>query len=516
VNGAESLVQTLADAGVDVCFANPGTTEMHLVQALDTVGDVRAVLGLFEGVCTAAADGYARMAGRPAMTLLHLGPGLANGLANLHNAARARSPVVNLVGEHATWHRRHDAPLQTDIESFARPVSKWIRTSASAQDLAHDGALAYGAATAAPGGVATLIVPSDCAWSDAEGPARPVPGAPPAAVLDDAVEAAARALSGTERPGALLLGATALSELGIRSAGRIAAATGCRLLSETFPARMERGGALPAPERLPYFPEEATAVLEQASILVLAGAREPVGFFGYPGLRSELAPEGMPVVSLADPAHEAADALARLADHLGAPHDSGKTAGAPAPAVPPDGPLRPETFAQVIATLQPEGAIVVDESVSLSPFYFEASRGAARHSYMALTGGAIGQGLPCAAGAAVACPDRPVIAVQADGSGMFTAQALWTHAREGLDVTTLICSNGRYAILNEELARAGVKDLEPNARTLTSLGDPPLDWLSLSRSMGVPATRATTTRELATALGDALAEPGPHLVEMVL
>jgi acetolactate synthase-1/2/3 large subunit len=279
---------------------------------------------------------------------------------------------------------------------------------------------------------------------------------------------------------------------------------------------MERGGGLPAPERLPYFPEEATAVLEQASILILAGAREPVSFFGYPGLRSELAPEGMPIVTLADPAHEAADALARLADLLGAPRDPGAAAGAPAPALPPDGPLTPESFAQVIATVQPEGAIVIDESVTLSPFYFAASRGAARHSYLALTGGAIGQGLPCAAGAAVACPDRPVIAVQADGSGMYTAQALWTHAREGLDVTTLICSNRRYAVLHEELARAGVKDLEPHARALTSLDDPPLDWLSLSRSMGVPATRATTTRELATALGDALGEAGPHLVEMAL
>jgi acetolactate synthase-1/2/3 large subunit len=516
VNGAESLIRTLADAGVDVCFANPGTTEMHLVHALDAVGDVRAVLGLFEGVCTAAADGYARMAQRPAMTLLHLGPGLANGLANLHNASRARTPVVNLVGEHATWHRRYDAPLQTDIESFARPVSKWVRTSESAQDVAHDGALAYGAATAAPGGVATLIVPADCAWGDADGPARPIPGAPPAAVLDEAVEAAARALSGDGRPGALLLGATALTEVGIRAAGRIAAATGCRLLSETFPARMERGGGLPAPERLPYFPEEATAVLEQASTVILAGAREPVAFFGYPGLRSELAPEGTPVVTLADPAHEAADALVRLAERVGASHDAAPAGGAEAPAMPPDGPLTPRSVASVVAAVQPEGAIVVDESLTLSAFYFAASRGAARHSYMALTGGAIGQGLPCAAGAAIACPDRPVIAVQADGSGMYTAQALWTHAREGLDITTLICSNRTYAILLEELARAGVKEPEPHARAVTSLGDPALDWVSLSRGMGVPASRATTTRELAAAMRDALAEPGPHLVEMVL
>jgi acetolactate synthase-1/2/3 large subunit len=279
---------------------------------------------------------------------------------------------------------------------------------------------------------------------------------------------------------------------------------------------MERGGGLPAPERLPYFPEEATAVLEQASTVILAGAREPVAFFGYPGLRSELAPEGTPVVTLADPAHEAADALVRLAERVGASHDAAPAGGAEAPAMPPDGPLTPRSVASVVAAVQPEGAIVVDESLTLSAFYFAASRGAARHSYMALTGGAIGQGLPCAAGAAIACPDRPVIAVQADGSGMYTAQALWTHAREGLDITTLICSNRTYAILLEELARAGVKDPEPHARAVTSLGDPALDWVSLSRGMGVPASRATTTRELAAAMRDALAEPGPHLVEMVL
>jgi acetolactate synthase I/II/III large subunit len=516
VNGAESLIRTLADAEVDVCFANPGTTEMHLVHALDAVGSVRAVLGLFEGVCTAAADGYARMSGRPAMTLLHLGPGLANGIANLHNAARARTPVINLVGEHATWHRSADAPLQTDIESLARPVSKWVRTSASATDLAHDGALAYGAAMAAPGGVATLVVPADCAWGEAEGPARPVPGAPPAAVLDESVDEAARVLSRSDgRPAALLLGATGLTETGIRAAGRIAATTGCRILSETFPARVERGGDLPAPERLPYFPEEATAVLERASALVLAGAREPVAFFGYPGLPSRLAPDGMPIVTLADPAHEADDALVRLAERVGAPQAAAPAPGA-APSPPPDGPLTPQAVASVVAAGQPEGAIVVDEGLTLSAFYFAASRHAARHSYLALTGGAIGQGLPAAAGAAIACPDRPVIALQADGSGMYTAQALWTHARERLDVTTLICSNRTYAILLEELARAGVQDPEPHARAVTSLGDPALDWVALSQGMGVPATRATTTRELAGAMASALAEPGPHLIEMVI
>ena len=525
MNGAEGLIRTLATAGVDVCFANPGTTELHLVQALDEVGTVRAVPGLFEGVCSAAADGYARMAGRPAMTLLHLGPGVANALANLHNARRARTPVVNVVGEHVLAHRGHGAPLDADIESLVGPVSKWVRTSASARALARDGAEAVAAATSAPGGVATLIVPADCAWEEAEGPAAAQPAVAPASVSDESVEAARRALSAV-RPAALLLGGPALTERGLRAAGRVAAATGCFPFAETFPARMERGGDLPAPQRLPYFPQEATAALARGSSpagtssLVLAGAPAPVAFFGYPGVPSEIAPPGMPVLALAAPEHDVADALERLAGRLGAAVPGFRASGAPPPppleAELPDGPLTPAAVAQVLAANQPEGAIVVDESVTLSAHYVAASAGAPRHSYLALTGGAIGQGLPSAAGAAIACPDRPVIALQADGSAMYTLQALWTHAREGLDVTSLICSNGSYGILLEELARAGVKEPGPRAQALTALTDPPLDWVALASGMGVPATRATTAQELADALQRALAEPGPHLVEMVL
>ena len=523
MNGAESLIRTVAAAGVKVCFANPGTTEMHLVQALDDVGAVRPVLALFEGVCSAAADGYARMAGRPAMTLLHLGPGMANAIANLHNAARARTPLLNVVGEHATWHRGRGAPLETDIESLARPFSKWVRTSASARKLAADGAAAVGAATSAPGGVATLIAPADCAWDDAPGPADPVPAAPRARVADDAIEAAGRLLAerAPGRPAALLLGANGLTERGLRAAGRVAAATGCRLLAETFPARVERGGDLPAAARLPYFPEEATAALEQAAGLVPAGAAEPIAFFGYPDLPSELVPRGMAVETLAAPTQDAADALERLAEHVGGRPEGASAAahGARAandPPLPPDAPLTPVTVARVIADGQPEGAIVVDEGLTVSAFYVEASSGAARHTYLALTGGAIGFGLPAAAGAAIACPDRPVIVLQADGSGMYTAQALWTHAREGLDVTTLVCANRSYRILLEELARAGVDEPAPRARAVTSLDEPPLDWVKLAGGMGVPARRATTVGELRDALARALAEPGPHLVEMVL
>jgi len=519
VNGAESLIRTVSRAGVDVCFANPGTTEMHLVQALDEVRAIRPVLGLFEGVCTAAADGYARIAERPAMTLLHLGPGMANGIANLHNAHRGRTPLLSVVGEHATFHRRRGAPLQTDIEGLARPVSKWVRTSANAGAVARDAAEALAAAGSAPAGVATLIVPADCAWSDAAGPAEPVPPTPPARVADAAVEAAAAALAAV-RPPTLLLGGTALTEAGLRAAARVAAATGCRLLSETFPRRIERGGDLPVVPRLAYFPEEATAELAQGGGIVLAGAAEPIAFFGYPELPSELAPPGMAVDTLAEPAHDAADALERLADRLGAATE----APAPRPpgpdaddAAPPDSaPLGPLSAVRIIAALQPEGAIVVDEGLTLSAAYVPASAGAPRHAYLALTGGAIGFGLPAAAGAAIAAPDRPVIALQADGSGMYTAQALWTHAREGLDVTTLICANRSYRILLDELRRAGVEQPRPGAQSMTSLGEPPLDWVALATGMGVPAARATTAGELTAELRRALAEPGPHLVEMAL
>jgi len=517
VNGAESLIRTVAAAGVDVCFANPGTTEMHLVQAIDDAGGVRPVLGLFEGVCTSAADGYARIAGRPAMTLLHLGPGMANGIANLHNASRARTPLLSVVGEHATGHRGRGAPLETDIEALAGPFSKWVRTPVSPAKVAPAAADAVAAARSAPGGVATLIVPADCAWGDAPaGPADPIEPAPPQRVSDAAVEAGAVLLRAeADRPATLLLGASALSEAGLRAAGRVAAATGCRLMAETFPARVERGGDLPVAPRLPYFPEEATEALARGSSVLLAGAVEPIAFFGYPDLPSELVPHGMPVQTLAEPGEAAVDALERLAEAVGA--------GAFAPATPPalaapdpGAPLTHVTIAQAIAAGQPEGAIVVDEGLTVSAFYVEASAGAARHTYMALTGGAIGFGLPAAAGAAIAAPERPVIALQADGSGMYTAQALWTYAREGLDVTALVCANRTYLILLEELRRAGVEQPEPGASALTSLGEPALDWVALAGGMGVPAQRATTAGELASALERALAEPGPHVVEMVM
>ncbi len=515
MNGAESLIRTALAAGVNVCFANPGTTEMPLVAALDAADGMRAVLGLFEGVCTGAADGYARMAGRPALTLTHLGPGFANGIANLHNARRAHSPIVNLIGDHATWHLAADAPLTSDIESLARPVSAWVRKTASPDAAASDMAEAIAAAGGWPGAISTLIVPADCQWSEARGPA-PIPAIAPArAVAASATRGAADLIRRHGAKSALFMGAAALGERGLRAAGRIAAKTGCRLMCETFPARVERGGALPAVEKLPYFPEQAIEALTPSEAIVLAGASAPVAFFGYPNVPGMLIPPGRAVATLAGYADDTAGALEALADELGAPPAGIPAAPTVRPAR-PSGALNPATIGAAIAALMPEGTIVMDEAATTGLPFFGASTGAPRHTYLALTGGAIGQGLPCATGAAVACPDRKVIAFQADGSGMYTLQALWTQARERLDVTTLICNNRRYRILQVELARAGITEPGRKAKSLTSLADPEIDWSRMAAGMGVAAVRVATADDLVKQLERALAERGPNLIEMLI
>lgn len=513
MNGAESLIRTAREAGLEICFANPGTTELPLVAALDREPGIRAVLGLFEGVCTGAADGYARMADRPALTLLHLGPGFANGIANLHNARRARSPVVNLIGDHATWHLPYDAPLTSDIVSLASPVSAWVRTSRSSKELAGDLAEAIAAARKPPGQVATLIAPADCQWDPADGPARPAPRASFARPNSARVETVARRLR-QSTSSVLLLGLGALREPGLRAAARVAAATGAALICEVFPTRIERGAGLPRLERLPYFPEQAQQRLAGCDTVVLAGARDPVSFFGYPGVASRIAPDGATAL-LATPDEDAAAALGDLADALGAP------ARVPAPAdlaLPeaPSGALTPAALGAALARLQPEGAIVVDEGATSGLGYFLTAEASPPHTYLALTGGAIGQGLPCATGAAIACPQRKVISLQADGSGFYTLQALWTQAREQLDVVTLICANRSYRILQLELARAGNAEPGPQARSLTDLSNPAPDWTALARGFGVPATRAQTAEELTRCLSAALTSPGPSLIEVIL
>jgi acetolactate synthase I/II/III large subunit len=514
MNGAESLIRTAIASGVEVCFANPGTTEMPLVAALDSVDGLRAVLSLFEGVCTGAADGYGRMAEKPALTLLHLGPGFANGIANLHNARRARSPIVNLIGDQATWHLAADAPLTSNIVSLATPVSGWVRSVRSAKALAGATADAISAAGHAPGQVATLIIPSDCQWDLADGEASAVAAPAPAVVSQSAVKQTVEAIRKAKRV-AILLGGTALRKRGLDAAARIVAKCGCTLIAETFPSRVERGAGMPSVERLPYFPEQALETLKPFDLIVLAGAKKPVAFFGYPNLPSYLVPEGASLSNLAEPTDDVPAALEALASELGAPVAVSLPSQATRTAK-PSGKLDAMTAGAAIAATMPEHAIVMDEAATTGLPFFNASANAPAHTYLALTGGAIGQGLPCATGAAVACPDRRVIAFQADGSGMYTVQSLWTQARESLNVTTVLCNNRSYRILQVELARAGVKEPGPKARSLTDLSNPDIDWSMLARGLGVPSVRVETAEALTKELERSFATPGPYLIEMLL
>ena len=519
--GAQALIASLAGAGVDVCFMNPGTSEMHFVHSLDTAPGMRGVLSLFEGVATGAADGYARISGGPAAVLLHLGPGLGNGLANLHNARRAHSPVVCVVGAHATGHVRYDAPLESDIEALARTVSGWVHTSGTTRDVARDAMRAVQASGRDGGQVATLILPADVSWS--QGGVLADPRAP--VRLDPAPERAVGAVADIVRGASrsmLLLGGRALTERGLRAASRVAAATGAQLLAETFPARMECGTGLPTVSRLAYMAEQADAQLAGLEHLILAGASSPVSFFAYPGRSSDLVPDGCAVTQLADTAQDVEDALEQLAERV-APDTEPVLAAMPAGPAPAGlaeltgpGPLTVRNLAAAIAVTLPEQAIVVDEANTSGIGLPAALAQAPRHSLLTLTGGAIGQGLPVATGAAVAAPDRRVVCLEADGSALYTIQALWTQARERLDVTTVVLNNSSYAVLRIELARVGAGPAGERAARMLSLADPVPDFTGISRGLGVPATCVTTADELQEALRLAHAAPGPHLIEAII
>jgi acetolactate synthase-1/2/3 large subunit len=514
MNGAESLVRTLVGGGVVTCFANPGTSEMHFVAALDRVPGMRCVLGLFEGVVTGAADGYARMAGKPAATLLHLGPGMANGLANMHNANKAATPMVNIVGDHATYHRRYDAPLTSDIESAARTCSRWVRTSPDARSIAADGAAAIAAAMTAPGQVATLILPADTAWNEGAGPA-PVPDVPPPApVSHEAVAEAARVLSSGE-PALLLITGRALRADGLELAGRIARKTGARLLAQTFNSRMERGRGRVAVERIPYPVDQALPLLAGLKHVVLVGSKMPVAFFAYPDKPSLLAPPEAEAHVLARPEEDLIQALQALAEEVGA-----KGVAAPVvderPPAPAAGPITPMALAASLGALLPENAIVIDEGVTTGRGFFPSTRAAHPHDWLQNMGGSIGIGMPLATGAAVACPDRKIVSLEADGSAMYTIQALWTQARENLDITTVLFNNRTYAILRHELAQVGAGNPGRKALDMLDLDRPTLDFLALARGMGVPGARVETMEEFNRRFAEAVATPGPFLVEVVL
>ena len=515
MNGAQALLKTLADAGVEVCFTNPGTSEMHFVAALDTEPRMRAVLALFEGVATGAADGYARMAGKPAATLLHLGCGLGNGLANLHNARKGKVPIVNIVGDHATYHTQYDAQLQSDIETVARNVSPgFVRTSASTAQLGQDAQEAIAAARGLPGQVATLILPADVSWGEGGVPCPPPPLAAPRAADESAVKAIADLLRSGQKA-ALLLGGHALREPALLAASRIGTTTGAKLLAEVFPTRIERGAGLPAIERLAYFAELAGVQLAGLQHLILVDAKSPVSFFAYPGKASDLVPPGCTVHTLAAPDQDARVCLEQLVAALGADAAQPVLQAATRPDR-PTGELTAARACQAVGHLLPEGAIVVDEAITSGQKLGAMTAGAPRHDLLTLTGGAIGQGLPSAVGAAIACPDRPVIALVGDGSAMYTVQALWTMAREQLHVISIIFNNAAYSVLNIELERVGAGEPGPRSRAQLDLGGPQLDFARLAQGMGVHAVRADTAEAFCTALEYALATPGPHLIEALV
>ncbi|MCM8595582.1 acetolactate synthase large subunit [Accumulibacter sp.] len=513
--GAFSLVHTAMRAGVEVCFANPGTTEMPIVLALDRAPGMRVVLGLFEGVCTGAADGWARMTGRPAATLLHLGPGFANGIANLHNARRARTPVVNWIGDHATRHLAFDAPLTSDISALTGSVG-WTRTVKSADEMAEASLAAVEAALGPPGRVASLIIPADCQWEPGPEPLSATPSPALRETPGPALQEAARLLR--KGRGGILLGGNALTVPGLHAAARVAAATACGVWIETFPSCQECGRHVPLFPALPYFPEQATEALANVASLVLAGAREPVAFFAYPNQPSRFLPDGAALCKLADPevGVDAALALEALAQELDAP--TGVMPPRTVPAFVPGGrPLTPDTLCRAMAAFTPENAIVVNEAATTGlTWNAEHASNAAPHTMLFLTGGAIGQGLPNALGAALACPDRRVIAFQADGSGLYTLQALWSMVRENADVTVVVCANRRYRILQTELARTGIAEPGPKAQALTDLTRPVIDWPALAKGFGVPSCSVHTDGEFADALLRAFAERGPSLIEAVL
>jgi acetolactate synthase I/II/III large subunit len=513
MNGAESLVHSLLKSGVDTCFSNPGTSEMHFVAALDRVPGMKCVLGLFEGVVTGAADGYARVTGKPAATLLHCGPGLANGLANLHNARRASTPIVNIVGDHATYHRPLDAPLTADTEGWARGVSGWVRTAMDVKTVGRDAAAAVQAANIAPGQIATLILPSDTSWNEGGIPAEALPRVPTPLASPNAIEECVNILRRGGSGIVLLLGGEALSATGLDLAHRIAAATGCRLMAQGSNAKIARGQGRASLDRVPYVVEVAIKAMAGTKQLLLCGARKPVTFFAYPNKPQSSIPEDAEIHILARPEQDLIEALTRLADALHAPKV----------AAPDNGPrheigrgaLTPESVASTVGALMPDGAIIADESVTYGRGFFPNTKAAAHHDWMNVTGGAIGGGMPMATGAAIAAPDRRVINLQADGSAMYTVQSLWTQAREKLDVTTVLLSNRKYQILIGELANVGANPGR-TALDMLDLGNPNLDWTKLANGMGVEAASTDSCDVFADLLAGSLKRKGPFLIELLI
>jgi len=517
MNGADLLCETLLANGIDTCFANPGTSEMHFVAALDRQPRIRCILGLFEGVVTGAADGYARMAEKPAATLLHTGPGLANALANMHNARRARTPMVNVVGDHASYHLKFDAPLTSDIDGLAAPMSDWVGRATDADTMGETTEAAIRAAMTGQGQVCTLILPADAAWSETSAPmpkaiALPEPKAPDAALV-----AKAAAMLGNGQKTVIFVSGRALRAKALEVLQRIATKTGARFMAQGSNGRVERGAGRVAIERVPYPVDQAVAALAGTEQAILIGAKAPVGFFAYPGKPGSMLPEGCDILDMVEKETDLFAALQALAAAVGAGEDIPLVLNelirpdAPAP-----GALTPEAVMTSVVRHMPDQAIICDESVTSGRNFFPLSHSAPAHDFLQLTGGAIGEGIPMATGAAVACPDRKVIGLQADGSGMYTLQALWTQAREQLDVVTVVFANRKYQILLGELKNVGANAPGENASRMLDLDKPELKWVELARGMGVDAVSVDTAEAFEAAFADAMTRKGPFLIEALI
>jgi acetolactate synthase-1/2/3 large subunit len=513
-NGAKTLIETLINAGIDTCFTNPGTSEMHFVAALDDT-DMRAVLTLFEGVATGAADGYARIAEKPAATLLHLGCGLGNGLANLHNARKARVPIINIIGDHATSHTQYDAQLQSDIETVARNVSKWVRTCPSTDKIGADTAEAIAVAKGPPAQISTLILPADVSWGENGTAIINIPESSSGPAADSVINDIANVLKSSGKKTAILLGRRVSQEVGLVAASKIAEKTGAKLLAEIFPTRLQRGAGLPHVERLAYLAEMASVQLNGFDNLVLVDAKAPVSFFAYPGKKSYLVPENCTVHNLVEQDQDALASLEALVTAVGADDTAPKLQRPKRPKL-PSGKLNASKACQAIGALMPENLIISDEAQTSGMKLPGHTVGAPRHDILTLTGGAIGQGLPVAIGASIAGKDRPVLALIGDGTAMYTIQSLWTIVKENLDITTIIFNNRSYAILNIELERVGAEKPGPKAKSQLDLSEPEIDFVALANGMGMSAQTARTAEEFNAALENAFRNPGPHLIDAIV
>ena len=515
MNGAESLVGTLLEGNVDVCFTNPGTSEMHFVAALDQYDKMRSILCLFEGCATGAADGYFRMKRTPASTLLHLGPGLANGLANLHNAKKASSGIVNIVGEHALDHIKLNAPLTSDIEGIARPVSHWVKTSKSSKDIAVDGAEAIEMANVNPGQISTLILPGDTAWNEGNAIQSINLKNKYSTVSSNLIDEALTALREAKNP-LILVGGSALEEKNLIKLAKVADKIGCPMKTDWFNARLDKGAGRVNSVRIPYVVDKAVEVLKDFDSIIIIGARRPVAFFAYPNKPGVLTQESTKFIELASLSDDITSVINELSDKVGISDNKPSTVSEFKIPDIPSGPINPTSLGMVLGALIPENAIVVDESVTTGREFFYQTAGSHPHTWLNNCGGSIGFGMPVAIGAAVACPDQKVISLEGDGSAMYTVQSLWTMARENLDIVVLIFANQSYKILQGELTNVGVDNPGKSALEMLSLKDPSLDWVSVSKGMGVDAVRVDNIEDLVKNFKHGLKDKGPFLIEVMI